>query len=471
MENNQQETKVWKIALFALNNASTNIIHCMMAYITYYASGVAGILLLTISYALTYMRVFDAITDPAIGYLMDKLNFGKWGKFRPWMLAGHIIMSGAVLILYNTAHNISESYRLWYLVGWYAIYIVGYTCQTTCTRAAQACLTKSEKQRPLFSLFDSLYSIFVFGGTSIFVSNVLQPKHGGFTLEFFQEFAIIAIGIATICTILAIIGLWGQDVAIETEDKAVEKTKLQDYILVLKNNSALRKLVMCAGIDKLAAQCVNNSITGVVLFGIIVGDYSFYGKMTVMAVPPMICIAAIGTKASQKLGMRKVIITMNSLGLVVLTTLACLTYFGNLGNIGLGQWDIFGMAFIVLFALTRGLQMFGTTLFTPMVADCIDYEEYLSGKQMPGMIGSLYSFVDKLVSSLAATVVGTAVAMAGFREAAPEVGATLTPELLYAGIFCAFGFQILSACFVIYNMVTYPLTSEKMQEVQLKLNK
>ena len=34
-----------------------------------------------------------------------------------------------------------------------------------------------------------------------------------------------------------------------------------------------------------------------------------------------------------------------------------------------------------------------------MVADCADYETYRSGKFIPGIMGTLFSLVDKLVSS------------------------------------------------------------------------
>jgi Na+/melibiose symporter-like transporter len=44
----------------------------------------------------------------------------------------------------------------------------------------------------------------------------------------------------------------------------------------------------------------------------------------------------------------------------------------------------------------------------PMVADCADYETYRSGKFIPGIMGTLFSLVDKLVSSLSASVVSIA---------------------------------------------------------------
>jgi Na+/melibiose symporter-like transporter len=51
-----------------------------------------------------------------------------------------------------------------------------------------------------------------------------------------------------------------------------------------------------------------------------------------------------------------------------------------------------------------------------MVADCADYETYRSGKFVPGIIGTLFSLVDKLVSSLSATVVSIAVGFIGLKS-------------------------------------------------------
>ena len=41
----------------------------------------------------------------------------------------------------------------------------------------------------------------------------------------------------------------------------------------------------------------------------------------------------------------------------------------------------------------------------PMVADCSNYETYRSGTYIPSIMGPLFSLVDKLVSSLAQTLV------------------------------------------------------------------
>ena len=79
----QNRARIWQIGLFSLNNTSTNLFLAMMGYVSYYANGIAGLSVVLISVILTGMRIFDGVTDPVIGYFIDKTN-GKYGKFRPY---------------------------------------------------------------------------------------------------------------------------------------------------------------------------------------------------------------------------------------------------------------------------------------------------------------------------------------------------------------------------------------------------
>lgn len=44
-------------------------------------------------------------------------------------------------------------------VLFYALYVIGYTFQTACTRSGQTCLTNDPKQRPLFTVFNTVASL------------------------------------------------------------------------------------------------------------------------------------------------------------------------------------------------------------------------------------------------------------------------------------------------------------------------
>ena len=78
--------------------------------------------------------------------------------------------------------------------------------------------------------------------------------------------------------------------------------------------------------------------------------------------------------------------------------------------------NVYTILFIALFGIGYGAYYATADMPIPMVADCSDYETYRSGKYIPGIMGTLFSLVDKLVSSLSATVVGIAVTFIGLNK-------------------------------------------------------
>lgn len=69
--------KQWEIALFSLNNSATNIYLFAFGFLTYYATGIAGLSILTVSSLLGAARLFDGLIDPTIGVVIDRFNT-KW---------------------------------------------------------------------------------------------------------------------------------------------------------------------------------------------------------------------------------------------------------------------------------------------------------------------------------------------------------------------------------------------------------
>ena len=93
--------KPYQLVLFPLNNGATNVYYVLvLSYIATFGSNVLALGLMFASIMVTAMRLCDAITDPIIGALIDRTN-GKFGKFRPFMVIGNLIM--AVSIIYRNA--------------------------------------------------------------------------------------------------------------------------------------------------------------------------------------------------------------------------------------------------------------------------------------------------------------------------------------------------------------------------------
>ena len=97
MENNKgtakqyNNAKIWQIGFFSLNNCATNIAMFLMMQYSYFTQNVLGMAAAIIGIIATSTRIFDAVTDPIVGFLVDRTN-GKFGKFRPYMLVGNVII-------------------------------------------------------------------------------------------------------------------------------------------------------------------------------------------------------------------------------------------------------------------------------------------------------------------------------------------------------------------------------------------
>ena len=101
--------KLYQLVLFPLNNGATNVYYVLvLSYIATFGSNVLALGTLFASVMVTAMRLCDAITDPIIGALMDRTN-GKFGKFRPFMAIGNLIMAVSILILYGITPMIPDT--------------------------------------------------------------------------------------------------------------------------------------------------------------------------------------------------------------------------------------------------------------------------------------------------------------------------------------------------------------------------
>ena len=237
MNENQgmNRAKFYQLALFPMNNGATNVYFVLiLSYIATFGNKVLGLAMVFASFMVTGMRVFDAITDPIIGAIMDKTD-GKFGKFRPFMVIGNVIMAVSVIILYMLTPLIPatmEWLRYVAFIVLYAIWVIGYTFQTSVTRSAQPVLTNDSQQRPLFTVFNTIASLLGMGVMQALAPIIAGDNIAGdYNATWFAIMTPIGIVISVVLTILAIIGIWEKD---QTKYFGLggkqEQVKLSEYV-------------------------------------------------------------------------------------------------------------------------------------------------------------------------------------------------------------------------------------------------
>ncbi|WP_010677487.1 MFS transporter [Bacillus timonensis] len=458
--------RLWQIGFFTLNNTSSNLHLFALGFVTYYATGVAGLAVMLVSTLLMAARLFDGLIDPAIGYIIDKTE-GKFGKFSPLIVVGNVISAGTIITIYSVTHLLPESMQFLFFTAMLIVNKIGYSLQTSVTKAAQTVLTNDPKQRPIFSIFDGVFNAVIFTGGQIYVSSYLIGKYGGFTLPLFTELNIVALILSAVFAALAIRGIWSKD---KKEyyglGEETTKTTLREYWGVIKGNRPLQLLSISASFDKLGMSIFGYSVVGVMLFGILLGDYSLSGTIGLITLVPGLLITFLVVIVARKVGLRKSYIISCWIAILAFTGLIALFTLIDPTSISLSDIGVTTVLFLILYAVARAFAGVPSTFVIPMIADVSDYETHKSGRYVPGMMGTIFSFIDQLVSSLAPTIVGFVVGFIGYKEKFPEVGEALTTPLFYTTLLLAFGLPALCLVVSLVAMKFYKLDAKRMEEIQ-----
>ncbi len=473
-ETKLNRARPYQLILFPMNNGATNVYYILtLNFIAYYANGVLGLALLFATTMVTVMRVFDAVTDPIIGALMDRTST-RFGKFRPFMVLGNLIMLISSVFLYFGTRMLTEEQttaKYVCFVLFYALYVIGYTFQTSVTRSGQTCLTNDPKQRPLFTIFNTLASLIGMGLVQ-FLAPILSERLGGYnSARFFDIMIPLAITVSAVLTFLAVIGIWEKD----TEEHfglgcQQEKVKIRDYLEILKHNGELLRLMIAGASCKLAFAIATNMTVLCMLYGAMMNNYGgLYLPMMILGYVCSVPFFLLTVRTSQKRGQKASLVLYTKIALVMYVGVVVLLYLWRPGvasvNLSLSPLNWYTIFFILFFGVGYGAYYATADMTIPMVADCSDYETYRSGKYIPGIMGTLFSLADKLVSSLGATIVGIAVTAIGIKTL-PDANTPYTEGMkgIVILLFCAI--PMVAWIVTLWAMKGYRLTGEKMKEIQ-----
>ena len=437
---------------FSFNNASTNAPFLFISlYFLVYCTEVYGFSALLVGSIMTITRLFDAVTDPLIGMFIDRTDT-KFGRFRPWILGGAISTSLMLVLMFSGIRTGSQTGDLVLIIALYSVWVIGYTMQTACTKSAQTILTSVPKQRSMVNALGQLYTLFIYI-FAIAATMQLVGVMGGVSSSFaWRTIAIIFAGVQLLFAIFSVLGLKGKDVRenymkLDTQ----EKPKIKDFLSLFGKNRALQMLIVAASTNKIA-QTMQSGLT-VLFYFYVAGNQDLQSTVPIMILPIMVIMTFLIIPVIKKLG-RKETFALSSWGGFLYGIAAIFLININPGN-------------MLWLAAIMGLNMFlisgtGDTNLISMIGDAADYHYYKHGKFIPGMIGTAFSFIDKVVSSFATLIIGAILTGVGF------VSITETPQtatMYWAVLIMYFGLPVLGHLASIIGMRYHPLdknTHEKM---------
>lgn len=462
---NYRRAKTWQIALSQLNSASAMCFYILIGYASYVANVGYGIATAAVGAILTGARIFDGITDPIIALLIDKTNT-KFGKLRIFMFGGWLLEAISIFMMYDVLSD--NGFGILTFIVCYVLYIIGYTMNNMAGQIIGPVMTNDPKQRPLVSVWATIYNYLVPMGLTLVIMMVVLPKYGNeYTPEMLATAAMIGISVSFILQMFALVGVTPidkQENFVGVHSSTKEKVRVKDLFLLLKNNRPLQMYIIAQTSDKLAQQTASQAVVTTLLYGILIGSMQMATLISMIAMLPSILFAFIGAKYTGKHGSKKALVRWT--WVCIILGVMNVVFFIVIDPRRITEVMLLTILFFLLTLGLNAAKMCVTTSTSAMMADIIDFELDRSGKYVPGAVTGVYAFIDKLISSLGALLATGGVALIGYSKTMPQPTDSMTTAIFIMAMVLYYGLPIFGWICTLVAMKFSPLSKERMIEVQ-----
>lgn len=462
--------KQWQLILAPASACIPTMFIILLTFASYVATGVYGVSTVLAGYIITGTRVFDAITDPLIGLWCDRFE-SKWGRARPLTIIGWAIMSVSVFAMFKLGLGAGMgklSVLIFILI--YLVYILGYTIFNIGSGLVQPIMGKNLKDRAILARGQTVYTTVLSSTISMILAATLMPKHNyKMGLPLFADLCVMVILASAVLIAITYIAVTtsGTDVMASYKGMSKDPIKMKDALDLVLHNRDMQMYTIAAASDKLALQTASNSAITVMIFGIIIGNYKFNASLNLVNMfVTLALLFFFVSRLAGKSGLKKANILWTSTSIVMYALMW--VFLLCVDTLQITVNPVLKVAFIVLYCAMGASKMETSCVSNPLRYDIIDYEFSRSGRYMPALVNTVYSFIDKLISSLASTIVALSVAMIGYTEGMPQATDELTSGVFWVGTFLWLGVPIIGYVCTLVAMRWYKLDKKTMDEVQRK---
>ena len=399
-----------------------------------------GIDLAWIGFAGMAAGIFDAFTDPLMGFASDRFR-SRWGRRRVWILCGTPILVAAVWMLLNPPSGITVAFLLfWYLClrAGTTLVLIPHSAWGAELSAEYHTRTRIQAAREIFVLLGLI------GAAS--VPFLVEQRYGDATtaLLVLEHFSWLVAVLLPACALLIVTNVP------EAPPLADEgRVRLGRSLRLMARNGLFRRVLVI----ELLITCGENFRNALSLFFMqeVIGAprpgalFLLYFATGLMAIPFWNLLA-------RRFGKHRSLAT----ALIFVGFVSIAIFFLKHGQV---------TAFYALFVL-KGF-CFGAFAYLPraMLADVIDIDTARSGDARPGSYFSVHGLMTKISASVGLTALPL-LALTGFDASRDAVNSDLS--LLWLGIFYAIVPTVLFAL-AIWQCFTWPLNAARHARIQQRL--
>jgi GPH family glycoside/pentoside/hexuronide:cation symporter len=403
-------------------------------------------------------RLFDALTDPMVGYISDNTR-SRWGRRRPFIFIGALTAGLLYALMWQLPAGHSESFYFWTFLGASLLFFLAYTVYATPFVAFGYEMTPDYHERTRLHAFANAAGqipwlmvpwFYALMASSLFRDTV----HGA---------RVLAIWVGIIIAILGIVpAIFCRERITATPKAAAGFTKnMAQFFKGFVPTFKCKPFVKLCGATFLVFngfQLGASFSLYVMIYYLFNGDNADAGKLmgafgTLTAISTL-CVIPLTAWIATKIGKRKTFLITISLSILGYA----LKWVGY--NPDHPYWLLFA-APLVAFGLGSLFTLMGS-----MISDVCDYDELQTHQRREGVFGAIYWWMVKFGMTLAGLLTGVLLKVSGFDVALGAGQADKTLTLLR--VFDV-GVPIVTSAIALWIISTYSITEKKAHEIRDEL--
>lgn len=410
----------------------------MGSIVTRYYTNALQVNTVVLATMLLVWNVWDAVNDPLMGALMDKVfakHHGQGGKFRPWLLRSAPCVAITFIIFFTVPTYFKGVTMLVVLFFCKILYEGFYTMFNIPMGSMLSAMADTDGERAALSSARGFGSMI-----GNIIPMIIMPQ---LLAKFGDTSKAFGIG-ATLCAIVGFVFCmlhyaWTEErhVSVAPSENN-DSVKLTDILNVFRVNRPF--LALCIhGICICTMQYVSSTL-GTYMYGDVLGNIGMMSMASAVSMPLGILALIITPKIADKVGLERMI------RICLLTASAI--YFVLFG--ALMVVSVPAIAYMLISSIAMGLASVSIYMQWGLVGEAIDYNEMITGKRTEGSIYGTFNLTRRIGQTVGNSAAVLALGWIGYQAgAATQTAGTLTgikalvvliPAIFILGSWIAFRF-------------------------------
>lgn len=410
----------------------------MGAIVTRYYTNVLQVNTVVLATMLLVWNVWDAVNDPLMGALMDKVfakKHSKKGKFRPWLLRSAPCVAISFIIFWTVPTYFKGVTMLVVLFFCKILYEGFYTMFNIPMGSMLSAMADTDGERA------SLSSARGFGSMiGNIIPMMIMPQ---LLAKFGDTSKAFAIG-GTICAAIGFVFCmlhyaWTEERHVtDAPSEGSDSVKFTDILNVFRVNRPF--LALCIhGICICTMQYVGSTL-GTYMYGDVLGNIGMMSLASAVGMPLGIVALIVVPKIADKFGLERTIRTC-----LIISSVLYFVLFGAMMVL-----PVPAVVYMLVSALAMGFASVSIYMQWGLVGEAIDYNEMITGKRTEGSIYGTFNLTRRIGQTVGNSAAVLALGWIGYQAgAATQTAGTLTgikvlvvlvPAIFVLGSWIAFRF-------------------------------